>query len=153
MEPLLVHVQENWKGYAAIGAVLLPVLYLTRRYTLPAIQWCVELAVYSAIFHVVLHYLVAVAAWFQYESQMKMLVQEKVHTGWETPLTHFWDRELYHPGWVFYFEVVVVIGIVAAMIRYRPMTTQKLGPKREVLRKGVTPSVRPPGASLRPKGH
>jgi hypothetical protein len=138
--------------YGAGTAVALIVVYFTRAWSLPVIQWAVELCIYTAAFHVALHYIVKVAAWFNYESQMKMLKDERVSTGWQTPLIEFWKQELYKPSWILWFEAVFVVGVFVLMVRLRPMKTQKSGAKREALRKGVAPQVRPPGEGARPKG-
>lgn len=153
MDQLIASIQENWAGYAVVTALVLPIVYFTRKYTLPAIQWAVELVVYMTGLHLLIHYVVALTAWFQFESQMKMLVEEKVHMGWQTPLLYFWKMELYKPGWLFYLEAVALVLIIAAMFRYRPMKVQKPGPKREVIHKGQVPRVRPTAPSVRPRGH
>jgi len=152
METLLAHIQEHLLEYGAGTAFVLIAVFFTRKWTLPVIQWAIELCAYAAIFHVILHFIVAVAAWFNYESQMKMLKDERVATGWQTPLFEFWNRELYKPSWVLWFEIAFAIGAFILMVRLRPMRTQKAGPKREALRKGVAPQVRPPGEGARPKG-
>ena len=152
METIVAHIQEHMVEYGVGTVFVVVAVFFTRKWTLPVIQWVLELCVYTAIFHIVLHYVIAVAAWFNYESQMKMLKDERVSTGWQTPLVEFWKQELYKPSWVFWFEVAFVVGALILMIRLRPMTTQKTGTKKEALRKGVAPQVRPPGESARPKG-
>ncbi|MCC6695617.1 MAG: hypothetical protein IT365_08300 [Candidatus Hydrogenedentes bacterium] len=152
MEPILQHLQANWAAYALCAAIILPLVYVTRKWSLPILQWFVELCIYGAIFHVILHYIVAVAEWFQFESQMKMLKDERVREGWQTPLVEFWKQELYKPGWILWLEVVFMVVILYLMYRLRPMKTQRLLAKREQLRKGQAPQVRPPGPSVRQKG-
>ncbi len=145
MEPLITHLQAYGVYYALGAVIVLPILYLTRRWSLSLIQWGVELCIYATIMHVVIHYIVAIAEWFNYESQMKMLKDERVHLGWETPLAYFWRRDEYNPTWIFWLEVIFLCVAVYLMYRWRPMITQKASPKREVLRKGHAPRVRPPG--------
>ncbi|MBX7257988.1 MAG: hypothetical protein K1Y02_16630 [Candidatus Hydrogenedentes bacterium] len=152
MEAFIAHLQENWMGYTILLVLLLPFVYVFRRVAVPAIQWAIELCVYSTIFHIVMHFLMSVIRWFRVESQMKWRADERVDPGWQTPLVNFWDTELYKPGWVFYFEVAMVVVFFLLMIRYRPMKTQRPGPKRDTLRKGQVPKLRPPGSSVKPKG-
>lgn len=152
MELALAHLQEHAAQYGVVAAIGIPFLYLTRRWTWGPIQWVIELVIYFGIFHTVLHYIVQLTDWFQFESQMKMLVDQKVRMGYTTPLEAPWAMEAYNPKWLFYFECVAVVLIIAAMVRYRPMKTQKPLPKREALRKGVVPGVRPPMPTVRPKG-
>ncbi|NUM55655.1 MAG: hypothetical protein HUU46_18590 [Candidatus Hydrogenedentes bacterium] len=152
LELILAHIQEHAAQYGVVAAIVAPLLYFTRRWTWGPIQWVLELIVYFGIFHTILHYVVALTDWFQFESQMKMLVQEKVRMGYMTPLAAPWEMEAYNPQWLFYLECASVVLIIAAMFRYRPMKTQKPLPKREALRKGVAPGVRPPTSTVRPKG-
>lgn len=152
MDAILTHIQDHMVEYGAGTVFVLITVYFTRQWTLPVIQWALELCVYTTIFHIALHYVVAVATWFNYESQMKMLKDERVSAGWQTPLFEFWNQELYKPSWIFWFEVAFVVVAFALMVRLRPMKTQKAGPKREALRKGVAPQVRPPGQGAPPKG-
>ncbi|HRI87205.1 MAG TPA: hypothetical protein PK869_03020 [Candidatus Hydrogenedentes bacterium] len=152
MEPVMSYVQENAIQCAVVAAIVIPLLYATRRWTWGPIQWVLELVIYFSIFHICLHYVVMLTDWFQFESQMKMLVDEKVRMNYTTPLLAPWVMEAYNPKWLFYFEAVAVVLIIGAMFRYRPMKTQKPLPKREALRKGVGTGVRPPMPAVRPKG-
>lgn len=152
MESLITHIQEHMVEYGVGAVFVVAFIFFTRKWTLPLIQWGLELCIYSAAFHIVVHYVIAVAEWFNFESQMKMLKDQRTHAGWETPLIEFWRRDLYKPGWIFWIEIIFVVGAFILMIRYRPMTTQKPGRKREALRKGVAPQVRPQGRSAGPKG-
>ena len=152
MEALVVHFQANWMGYVILLALLLPFIYVFRRVAVPAIQWGVELCIYGAIFHVVMHGVLKLIRWFRVESQMKWRVEERTDPGWQTPLTNFWESELYKPGWIFYFEIGMVVFFIFLMLRYRPMKTQRPGPQRKMLRKGQVPQLRPPGSSVKPKG-
>jgi hypothetical protein len=139
MEALIEHLQRFWPGYALAGLCAVPLIYITRKYTLPFLQFLLEFVIYSCILHVVIHGIVRVAAWFQYESQMKFLEKDKVRTGWMTPLVEVWNREAYSPTWVFYFELVLAAIILFLMFRYRPMAVQKPVPKRDRLTKGKVP--------------
>lgn len=152
MELAFAHIQEHATQYGTAAAIIAPLLYFTRRWTWGPIQWVLELVIYFGIFHTILHYLVQLTDWFQFESQMKMLVDQKVRMGYTTPLDAPWVREAYNPHWIFYFEIAVIVLIIAAMFRYRPMQTQKPLPKREALRKGVAPGIRRSMPAVRPKG-
>jgi hypothetical protein len=70
---------------------------------------------------------------------MKMLEQDKTDPGWTTPLIEFWDRTQYYPAWTFYFEAVVLVGLMVMMWRIRPMVTQRIRARREQLTKGIAP--------------
>ena len=135
MELALAHLQEHAAQYGVVAAIVVPFLYFTRRWTWGPIQWALELIVYFGIFHTIMHYVVMLTDWFQFESQMKMLVDQKVRMGYVTPLEAPWQMEAYNPAWIFYVEIAAIVLIIAMMFRYRPMKTQKPLPKREALRK------------------
>jgi hypothetical protein len=52
MEPILAHLEQNWPAYTAVLVCLAPIVFFTRKYTVPVIQWFAELAIYFGIFHV-----------------------------------------------------------------------------------------------------
>jgi len=138
VDQITAHFQE-YAAYYGIGAlVLLPIIFFTRRFSVPAILWSVEIAIYFIIFHVFLHGLVLTVRWFNKESQMKFLVEEKTDPGWTTPLLEFWDRSQYNPEWIIYLEGAFLLGIILLVIRMRPMKVQKVKPK---------PPPRKPGQS------
>lgn len=128
-DQLMAHFEENWTIYAGVLAVLSPVLYFGRKWTVPVLLWTFESIVYAVLFHIFMHYLVAIVNWFKFESQMKMLVDDKVDAGWQTPLVEFWRPELYNPGWIIYLEGVAALLMVALVLKMRPMKTQKIKPK------------------------
>ena len=41
--------------------------------------------------------------------------------GWTTPWLEFWKADQYAPPWVMYLEVVLLIIIIVAVWRYRPL--------------------------------
>jgi len=131
MENILFVIRENWLPVSIAAIVLVGLLVATRRWISGPIQWTIELAIYAAMFHVVVHYVVRVARWFNLNSQMTWRDQDRVDSGWATPLVQFWDRTLYSPEWIVYVELGMVLLMVFMMYRIRPMKTQKAAPKRE----------------------
>lgn len=152
MDALLTHLQEYWIGYVFLVGGLVPVIYFTRQYTLPVIQWTAELCIYSAIMHVVVHGLVRLTAWFKEQSQFERAFDvEAARPDWRTPLLEFWNKEAYNPDWLFWVEVAFVIVAIVLMFKYRPMKTQKILPRRPNISKGVTPGKDWPGMQSKGK--
>jgi len=117
-----------------------PIILIFRKYAFPIIQWTLEWIIYCGLFHVVVYLMVCLVRWFQYNTQMEMRVEERVFKDWATPFLEFWSYEAYKPNWLFWMEVTAAILMLVAMIRYRPMRTQKIKPRKPVLTKGVGPS-------------
>ena len=140
MDAFIEFVQANWMGLVAVGVCLLPFMYFTRKYSVPVLLFAVEFVIYTCLLHIVLHGVVRVTAWFKFESQMKMLEQDKVAVSWWIPVKRFWDFDLYNPYWLPYVEMALLAGALVLMIRYRPMRVQKPRAQREKLTKGVAPS-------------
>src|SRR5689334_5010907 len=97
LDQAIAHLQEHAAQYGVVAAIIVPLLYFTRRWTWGPIQWMLELVIYFGIFHTVFHYVVSLIDWFQFESQMKMLVDQKVRMGYMTPLEAPWRMEAYNP--------------------------------------------------------
>lgn len=140
MDALVTHFSENWIAYVVIVACASPIILIFRKYTFPAIQWALEWVIYCGLFHVVVHLIVRLVRWFHYNTQMEMIEENRVHMDWATPLVEFWNREGYKPGWLFWMELVAAVLFLVAMLRYRPMKTQKIKPRKPALTKGVGPS-------------
>lgn len=159
MEDLITHFKEYATGYT-IGAVCLaPLIYVTRKYSIPLILYLIEFTIYACSIHVVTWCLVGLTRWFKENSSMRALAPDGRPLDapdWGTPLLEFWDKEAYNPSWIWIAEVVCMIIALALMWRYRPMRIQRK-PQRATQEFGKStarsgPSGRPPqrGASGRP---
>jgi len=121
------HLREHYKLYVGIFLVLLPLVVFFRRYSIPAILYALEFAVYCALMHAVLGGVVRLASWFKAESAMKRAfdIAADSNPHWTTPFVYFYDRSRYNPTWIFYVECAAVVGIVVLMRKYRPLHPQK----------------------------
>jgi hypothetical protein len=127
MQPLLEHLRHYAAAYIIVAVCLLPILYLTRRWSVPAILYTIEIAIYMGLMHLAVWMLVGFTAWFKDQSSMKRAFDTKsfVKPDWGTPLLQFWDRAAYKPAWLVYVELVFVVLILYAVWRYRPMRIQR----------------------------
>jgi len=124
MDVVIDHFQQWYLAYAGAAVLCVPLIYFTRRYSLPFIQFCIEIALYSFIMHVLVWCVVGLATWFKNNSTMTALDENKRTKDvafWETPLLEFWNREAYNPTWVFWLECVFALVIVYLVFRFRPM--------------------------------
>ncbi|MFP4501642.1 MAG: hypothetical protein ACLFTT_11630 [Candidatus Hydrogenedentota bacterium] len=135
MDMVLEHVSEHQTYYivaAIVFVAVLPLIYLTRRWSVPLIQYTIETIVYVISMHFAVGLVVRVAAWFKDQSSMKRAFgtrQEEVPE-WTNPWLVFWDREAYNPDWLFWFELVAVVLIVFLVWRYRPMRVRRRPQKK-----------------------
>jgi hypothetical protein len=143
MDAILTHIQERAMAYGAVAVCCLPLLSLFRRQVVPGLWYIGEIAIYLCLFHGVLHGVVRLVRWFKMESTFGALYNEKIDPGWQTPLLDFWDRALYKPSWLFYFEVIVAVFILYGVWRFRPFKVQKRAPRRVDGRRGLAGGVRP----------
>jgi len=134
---LVEHFQAYAKIYIGALVVLLPVIIIFRRWSIPLIQYVVELVIYLAIMHIVLWGFLHFASWFKDMSAMdKAFATDTVNPGWTNSLIEFWDRAGYNPPWIFYVEIVFAIIVVVAMYRVRPLRPQKRKQKIEKKKMG-----------------
>lgn len=126
------HVQDNMKAYI-IGCVLaVPFIYFTRKWTIPLLLYTIEICVYLVIMHAIVWFVVNATAWFKNSSSMRALRPDGVPLDavyWTTPLVKFWQKEHYDPQWTIFVEGTFVVLIVAIVLKYRPMHTQKPKPR------------------------
>lgn len=150
MDAVIVHLQQNWIAYTVFTVILLPVIFATRRYSLPLILWSIEVCIYLTALHLFLFGMVKAVVGFKYSTQMQWKEDEKVMETWSMPLTEFWRRDLYDPSWIFWLEIVFLIAVVAFILKYRPIRIQAPPPKRDAVRKGMgmtrSGGIKGPGA-------
>lgn len=123
MSDLISNVQEHAAILVVLAIVLLPILYAFRRYTGPFFMYVGELIAYSLVFHTIVHGIVRLFAWFRKESAFRDGFGNPIDeiSPLRTPfLNNFWDRALYAPTWLFYFELVCVAAIFYVVIFLRP---------------------------------
>ncbi len=128
MEELMVHLQENVLGYGIGGVCLVPIIFITRKYSVPFILYIVEFSIYAVAIHLATGVLVRVTAWFKESSSMKALAEDGRPLDapdWTTPLIEFWKREEYNPAWVWKVEIALLVVVLMLMWRYRPMKIQR----------------------------
>ncbi len=133
MDAVAAHLSEYYLYYLIGVAALLPVLYLTRRWSGPLVFYTLEIAVYLGFMHLVMWALVGLTRWFAENSSMKALREDGRPIDapdWGTPLLEFWQQEEYQPGWVFYMEIVAALLIIGLVWRYRPMRVQRRKERR-----------------------
>ena len=123
LQPIIEHFQTNAMIYILAAVVLIPTIFFTRKYSLPIIQYTLEIIIYSAGMHLVVGAVVRLFAWFKDQSSMKRAfdIQGETAPDWTTPLVQFWNTEGYSPEWVLYVEIVFAILIIIGVWRYRPL--------------------------------
>ncbi len=126
------HVQTYIKFYALGVAIGVPLIFFTRKWTVPLILYALEICVYFFIMHVLVYVLVGITGWFKNSSSIRALRKDGMPidaVSWGTPFVRFWDKTLYDPQWLVYMEYVFMVVIVILVLRYRPMRTQKPKPR------------------------
>lgn len=128
MAIVMEHLQEHLVAYIVLTLLALPLLYITRRYSVPTILYTFELSFYYACLHVVMNLIVQVTKWFKINSSMRALKEDGTPEGapeWRTPLLEFWKSEEYDPHWVLYVELAIMAVLLYIVWRYRPLRIQK----------------------------
>jgi hypothetical protein len=126
--PILEHVKSFYPYYVFGALIVLPVLFFTRRWSLPIIAYCIELAIYFSAMHIFMHFLVSIVRWFRENSSMRALREDGKPIDapeWATPLVEFWDTTLYNPSFIFYIELGFIVLILILVYRLRPMKFQR----------------------------
>ncbi len=152
MDLLVEHFQANIWIYLAGAVVVLPLVYLTRKWSVPAILYTIEIAIYMLIMHTSVFLLVKVTRWFKQESSMRALRPDGTPEGaptWGTPYFEFWRRDLYDPPWIVYAELAFIVVIVYLVWRYRPLKVQRRGRRKTTYNHGKESTARRSAAGSR----
>ncbi|MCK5862277.1 MAG: hypothetical protein KAH38_07320 [Candidatus Hydrogenedentes bacterium] len=124
--PLIEHVQANPVIYGIGAVVAVIIIYFTRPYSSAVILYSIEISIYLSAMHLLIYVCVYLMAGFSNETTMKGVfgADARGTAPWTTPLVRFWERDVYDPSWIMWFEVVVTIIILLLMRYYRPMQVQ-----------------------------
>lgn len=125
--PVVEHLKEYYLIYILFLGCAIPLVYVTRRYSVPFIFYATETIIYMMLMHAAVGVMTRVAAWFKDQSSMKRAFDIKGAPApeWTTPWLQFWDRELYKPETLFYVEIVFALIILTLVWRYRPMRVKR----------------------------
>lgn len=127
MDTVVAHFRDNAQAYIIIGLCALPILIVTRKYSLPLIMYIVEYIIYLSITHSMIYAVLNLARWFKENSSMRALRADGKPVDaptWKMPYIEFWKTVEYDPNWIWKVEIIVAILIFGAMWRYRPMKVQ-----------------------------
>jgi len=139
MDLVLTHLKEFYLYYAFGAVIVLPLLYVTRKYSLPIIFYTLETCIYLGLMHCAFFIGVAVTRWFAENSSMKALQEDGKPIDapdWAIPLVQFWNKEAYNPLWVLYVEIAAVCIIILLVWRYRPLRIKYKPKKRQFANEG-----------------
>lgn len=121
-EPITLHVQEYGIVYFGAAIVVIPLLVVFRKYTLPVIYHGVEYLLYCAVAHILIGGLTRAFSWFRSETTFKAFDDKTPVAGFTTPLTNgFWQKDLYNPEWLFWFEIGVAVLLLYVVVVIRPV--------------------------------
>jgi len=124
---LIEAIQANMTEVLIGVGVALPILILTRKWSVQLLQFLLEVIVYSGIMHLLVAGVVRLIVWFKGASTGKAGAYgtREPPPAWTTPLVDFWSYELYNPRWILYLEIAFVLLFVFIVWRYRPMQIQQ----------------------------
>lgn len=123
MDVAIQHIQAHLAIYVTGAAVLLPLLYAFRYWTFPVIFHAIELTLYLSLFHVVTGGLVRFFQYFKSQTQMEnALGPGAQEAAWTTPINlNFWQKDLYEPIGLFYFEIGAAVFLLFLVYKFRPV--------------------------------
>lgn len=136
MTELLTHFQDNSTAYIAGLVAAIPIIFVTRKYSMPILQYLIETIIYLVLMHTIMHFLVAMTKWFKEQSSFDRAFDRKSEVlSWTTPWVEFWQKELYSPVWIYYAEIVTGIIIILLVLRFRPLRFGKRKKKKPAPKK------------------
>lgn len=122
--PILPHLKEFAVLYILGIPLLIGLIVVTHRYSVPAIVFGLEIVVGAFLLHCMVHVSTQVFAWFKNNSAMRMVRDPELDVHWTTPLLRFWELEKYDPRWIIWVEVGLVLLLLLAIYHFRPLKPQ-----------------------------
>lgn len=147
LDAIVQHVQANLAVYGVAVAVVVPVIFIFRKYTIPFLYHTAEYVIYFGVFHMLFAGLTRAFSWFRVETAFKNYdgsISKDFHP-YTTPVNlDFWKIDQYSPHWLFWFEVSVAAMLLYVVIVVRPTRFNKRNNKRHARQKAAK-AVKPQG--------
>ena len=119
--------------YGAGVIVVAPIIYFTRKWSIPLFLYLLEIVIYLCLMHGLIHVMTFLMAAFKNATSMKYALrpdgQPLDAVDWTTPLINFWDLEKYNPNSIVYVEGVLACIAIVLVFKFRPLKTQKPKPR------------------------
>jgi hypothetical protein len=126
VDAVLNHLQQHLVPYILLALGLVVIIFATRRYSLPIIQYTIEVLIYAAALHLLVWGVASGAAAFKRASSFQPLEsQRQLEATWTTPILHFWKLDEYEPAWLWKVELVGVAIVLYLVWKLRPIRIQK----------------------------
>lgn len=125
MEPIITAIRENLTIVAVIAVLLVPAIYFMQQKAAAFVFHTIEYFVYVLLMHYMLYAMVQVAAWYKQSTAMTV-VEEGAERAmpFNTPAgiisENFFNRALYNPTWLFYFEAIMCVALLYLVVVVRP---------------------------------
>ena len=121
MEPVIAFLKEN-PGMGVVALVILiPLAIVFQKKAAPVIFHTIEYVLYVIIAHYFIHATVKVIAWYKSQTPDVNDITAAPYTSPRNPVTeNFFDKELYNPTGLLYFEALVAVAILYIVIVVRP---------------------------------
>jgi hypothetical protein len=120
VEPLISFARENVILFAILAVIFLPVAIIFQKSVAPLIFHTAEYILYVTLSHYILYAMVQTAAWYK-DAAGGVIKTDDVYTTPMNPLTeNFFDKSLYNPTGLFYFELLMVFGFLYLVVVVRP---------------------------------
>jgi len=106
------------------AAIFLPIILITRKYSLPAILYVVEYTAYCVVAHLTVGGLTRTFSWFKSQTTFEALDDTGMEDrlGYTTPFNlDFWQKELYNPEWLFWLELGIAVALLYVVVMMRPL--------------------------------
>lgn len=151
MEPIITAIRENLAIVAVIAVLLLPAAYIMQQKAMAFLFHTTEFVVYTALMHYMLYAMVQVAAWYKQSTQMTG--EDSNEIPYNTPSgiisQNFFDRSLYNPTGLFYFEIILTLIILYIVVVVRPTSYGGQNTYKGDKNRGMQPQ---PGGARRSQG-
>lgn len=121
MEPLITFVKENQAILAVAIIILIPIGFIYQKQAAPILFHMIEYLLYLSVAHTIIYAGVQVVAWYKLQTPD---INGETSIPFNTPINplaeNFFDKTLYSPTGLIYFEALVALGLLYIVVIVRP---------------------------------
>ena len=148
VEPIITYVKENVAVAVVAAIILIPLAVIYQKKSAPIIFHSIEYMLYIVLAHYIIYAVVQVIAWYNSQAPDLENLGALSYDSPNNPLTqNFFDKSLYNPGGLLYFEMIVALTLLYIVVVVRPTSysvtnTYKGGKERGTDTDGKSPRTK-----------
>jgi hypothetical protein len=121
VEPIITFANENQAVLVVTVIVLIPIMFMYQSKSAPILFHSIEYCLYMSVAHTLIYAVVQIVAWYKSQTpDINGLSPIPYNTPINPISQNFFDKTMYNPIGLLYFETLVALGLLYIVVIVRP---------------------------------